>query len=119
LRDGESSTSVNVRLPDTEYDRVYRESRVNRMSVPEVLRRANELASKWQSIAEVRGVVLDDVLAGQTARLAEVATADEFVDDDEAAAYFAASLQRKAEELGLFADAPVVVPKIGWSNHRD
>ena len=42
LSDDEGSTSVHVKLPDSVYDRAYERAADERVSVPEVIRRALE-----------------------------------------------------------------------------
>lgn len=70
LREGEPSTSVNVRLPASDYDRVYAQARAERVSVPEVLRRQADqsvgLAERVSALEAVVRIPHDDDEKGMT-----------------------------------------------------
>lgn len=46
LRDDDESTSVHVRFPSREYDDLYKRAQMERVSVPEFIRRKLEASNK-------------------------------------------------------------------------
>jgi hypothetical protein len=40
IADDDPSTSVHVRLPSRQYDEVYRQAQLERVSIPEIIRRS-------------------------------------------------------------------------------
>jgi len=70
LRNGETSTSVNVRLPDSDYDRIFREARARRCSVPDILRRSaalNQQAGVLERLSALETRVADEITSEEMA----------------------------------------------------